>query len=232
MYGSEPQLLLVEKDLNYGNLMKGYFQALHFNVVMVLSSEDAFRAYAAQHFDFGIIEVNLPDGNGLSLVSRLRERNPSFPIIIVSELTSQTDVLNGLRSGADEYIKKPFDSEELTLRVYALLRLAYPVHHFSNTPDTFEIGSFTFDVVHQTLQRLGAPEIRLTAKESELLRQLALHKNNVLPREYALKTVWEEFSTFNARSMDVYITKLRKLLHDDPNVEILNVRGKGFKLVV
>ena len=161
MYGSEPQLLLVEKDLNYGNLMKGYFQALHFNVVMVLSSEDAFRAYAAQHFDFGIIEVNLPDGNGLSLVSRLRERNPSFPIIIVSDLTSQTDVLNGLRSGADEYIKKPFDSEELTLRVYALLRLAYPVHHFSNTPDTFEIGSFTFDVVHQTLQRPGAPEIRL-----------------------------------------------------------------------
>ena len=86
--------------------------------------------------------------------------------------------------------------------------------------------------MHQTLQRPGAPEIRLTAKESELLRQLALHKNNVLPREYALKTVWEEFSTFNARSMDVYITKLRKLLHDDPNVEILNVRGKGFKLVV
>ena len=232
MYGNEPQLLLVEKDLNYGNLLKGYFQALHFNVVMSMNSEDAFQTYVSQHFDIGVIEANLPDGNGLTLVSRLRERNANFPIIIVSELTDQESVLNGLRSGADDYMKKPFDSEELTLRIYALLRLAYPIQRFSNTPSMFKIGSFTFDVVHQTLQRAGASEVRLTAKESELLKQLALHVNKVLPREYALKTVWEEFSTFNARSMDVYITKLRKILSVDPSVEILNVRGKGFKLVV
>lgn len=232
MYGSEPQLLLVEKDQSYGNLMKGYFQALHFNVVMVLSCDEAIRACNTERFDFCIIEVNLPDGNGLSLVTHLREHNPSFPIIIVSELTSQSDVLNGLRSGADEYIKKPFDSEELTLRVYALLRLAYPVQRNSNNCETFDIGSYKFDVIHQVLKRPGFQDKRLTAKESELLRQLALHMNNVLPREYALKMVWEEFSSYNARSMDVYITKLRKLLRDDPNVEILNVRGKGFKLVV
>jgi two component transcriptional regulator, winged helix family len=134
--------------------------------------------------------------------------------------------------GADEYIKKPFDSEELTLRVYALLRLAYPVQRNSNDCETFDIGSYKFDVIHQVLKRPGFQDKRLTAKESELLRQLALHMNNVLPREYALKMVWEEFSSYNARSMDVYITKLRKLLRDDPNVEILNVRGKGFKLVV
>ncbi|MGP1362865.1 MAG: response regulator transcription factor [Bacteroides sp.] len=232
MYGSEPQLLLVEKDLSYGNLLKGYFQALHFNVMLVLNSEDAFHAFASQHFDIGVIEVDLPDGNGLSLVARLRERNPSFPIIIVSDLTTQADVLKGLRSGADDYVRKPFDTEELTLRIYAKLRLAYPVHRFTNSPTTFAIGTFVFDVVHQTIQRPGEPEVRLTAKESELLRQLALHMNKVLPREYALKTVWEEFSSFNARSMDVYITKLRKILKHDPNVEILNVRGKGFKLVV
>lgn len=232
MYGSEPQLLIVEKDLNYGNLMKGYFQALHFNVVLVLSKEEASRAYEKQRFHFCIIEVNLPDGSGLPLVSHFRERNPSLPIIIVSEFGKQEDILAGLRSGADEYLVKPFVSEELTLRVYALLRLAYPLHQYAETPNTFEVGSFTFDVVRQTLQRKNEPEIRLTAKESDLLRQLVLHKNSVLPREYALKTVWEEYSTFNARSMDVYITKLRKLLSNDPSIEILNVRGKGFKLVV
>lgn len=232
MYGNDPQLLLVEKDLNYANLLKGYFQALHFNVVMLLNSEDAYHTYVSQHFDIAIIEPNLPDNNGFTLITRIRERNPSFPIIIVSELNTQESLLRGLRSGADDYIRKPFDSEELTLRIYSLLRLAYPVHRFTNSPSTFSIGSYTFDVVHQTLHRPGSGELRLTAKESELLRQLALHMNKVLPREYALKTVWEEFSTFNARSMDVYITKLRKILKDDPNVEILNVRGKGFKLVV
>jgi len=140
------------------------------------------------------------------------------------------DVLEGFAAGADDYMTKPFSIEELLFRVEAILRRTRGENSAQNQ-DTFQVGIYTFNSTKQTLGKEGEVEQKLTAKESELLRQLCINRNTVLDRNFALKTIWNDDTYFNARSMDVYITKLRKFLKEDPSIQIINVRGKGFKLI-
>lgn len=223
-------LLLVEPDENLGQLLRGYFQAKQYHVDLFTLAEEAYDALRTRQYDIVLTELSLPDDDGFTFIQTLRQRQLELPIIIASSRNSKDDVVRAFESGTDDFVPKPFNIEELILRMEALLRRS----NFSTLPEdtrtVFQIGSFEFDVIRQVLTREGH-EVRLTTKETDLLRQLAIRGNDLLTREHALKTVWAESSYFNARSMDVYITRLRKLLKDDPNVKIINVRGRGFKLV-
>jgi DNA-binding response OmpR family regulator len=171
----------------------------------------------------------MPIKDGFTLAKDIRTINISMPILFLTAKSMKEDVLEGFTIGADDYMTKPFSIEELLLRIEAILRRTR--NEPSNAgQEVFQIGNYEFDVTKQTLI-IGDNAKRLTTKESELLRYLCLNKNSVLDRNFALKTIWIDDSYFNARSMDVYITKLRKYLVDDPTVEIINVRGKGFKLI-
>ncbi|PID90031.1 MAG: DNA-binding response regulator [Bacteroidetes bacterium] len=225
-------MLLVEPDENLGQLLKSYLEVQHHRVTLCKTVDEAFEALKAKRFEACLIEVNFPNEQGFRLVSHMRDRNGHVPIMILSSLTSTEEVIKGLRAGADDYLRKPFEVEELMLRFSGLLRRAIREDVNQDLPTSFEIGKFHFDVTRQQLTLAGNAPRRLTTKESELLRQLAIHKNELLTREHALHMVWSEYNYSNARSMDVYITKLRKILSDDPDVEIVNIRGQGFKLVV
>jgi DNA-binding response OmpR family regulator len=171
----------------------------------------------------------MPIKDGFTLAKEIRTINSNMPILFLTAKSMKEDVLEGFTLGADDYMTKPFSIEELLLRIEAILRRSRN-DLSSSEQEVFQIGSYEFDVTKQTLT-LGDNSKRLTTKESELLRYLCLNKNSVLDRNFALKTIWIDDSYFNARSMDVYITKLRKYLSMDPTVEIINVRGKGFKLI-
>lgn len=198
------------------------------------------QQFMAKTYDLCILDVMMPKKDGFTLAKELRMANRDVPIIFLTAKSMQEDAIQGLRLGADDYITKPFSMEELLLRIQAILRR---YQRTENAPETgvYQIGSFQFDYPHQLLtrtssetqdQRHGEPASqRLTSKESELLRLLAQNLNQPLGRSFALKMVWGDDSYFNARSMDVYITKLRKYLKDDERVQLVNVHGEGFKLV-
>ena len=171
----------------------------------------------------------MPRKDGFTLGKEIRQSNEEIPIIFLTAKTMKEDVQEGFKIGADDYLTKPFSMEELTLRIEAILRR---VKGKRNREKTFyKIGTFTYDTQKQLLSR-GDEQRKLTTKESELLTLLCTHANEILQRDYALKTIWIDDNYFNARSMDVYITKLRKHLKDDENVEIINIHGKGYKLIM
>lgn len=225
------RFLLVESDENLGQLLKGYFEAKNFEVDFFCTAEGAYDAMRMSRYDICLADLVFPDEDGFVFIQSIRQRQQNIPIIIVSARHAKDDVVRAFQLGVDDYVIKPFNIEELSLRIEALLRRCNVHRVVEDDRTTFQIGMFVFDVVRQVLQRDGEPEVRLTTKESDLLRQLVINANNVLTREQALKLVWAESSYFNARSMDVYITRLRKILSADPTIEILNVRGRGFKLV-
>jgi len=171
----------------------------------------------------------MPIKDGFTLAKEIRMANPAMPILFLTAKSLKEDVIEGFSIGADDYMTKPFSIEELLMRIEAILRRTR-----KDSPDSeqssFQIGRYLFDATKQTLQ-LDDEVRKLTTKESELLKYLCINKNSLLDRNFALKTIWVDDSYFNARSMDVYITKLRKYLADDPTIEIINVRGKGFKLI-
>ena len=171
----------------------------------------------------------MPIKDGFTLAQEIRQISPDTPIIFLTAKSMKEDVVKGFSSGGDDYITKPFNIEEVILRIEAILRRTISSEQANGT---FSIGDYVFNPTKQTLvYSVDGTEQKLTAKEAELLRYLCVNRNNVLDRNFALRTVWNDDSYFNARSMDVYITKLRKCLKDDPSVQIINVRGKGFKLI-
>lgn len=230
MNNPKAKILLAEDDLNLGTLLKEYLAAKSYDVKLLPDGEKAFEAFQNEPFDICILDVMMPLKDGFALARDIRELNKTVPFIFLTAKAMQEDVIEGLKIGADDYISKPFSMHELLLRVEAILRRTHP-----SMPDTsqscFEIGIFEFDSVKQLLKE-GGEEKKLTTKESELLRLLCLNKNDILERNYALKQVWKDDSYFNARSMDVYITKLRKHLKQDESIQILNVHGKGYKLII
>ena len=167
--------------------------------------------------------------DGFTLASKIREVNPDVPFMFLTAKTLKEDVLEGFKIGADDYITKPFSMEEVVFRIEAILRRVKGKKNKENV--VFQIGRYTFDSQKQLLS-IDGESVKLTTKEAELLALLGARVNELLQRDYALKTIWVDDNYFNARSMDVYITKLRKHLKKDSNVEILNVHGKGYKLVV
>lgn len=225
------KLLLAEDDENLGLLLKEYLIAKGYETDLYPDGEAAYKGFTKhQPYSLCILDIMMPKKDGISLAKDIRLLNMDVPIIFLTAKNMKEDVLEGFKTGADDYITKPFSMEELIFRIEAIMRR---VSQDSNSYEDaiYKLGIYTFDSRKQILSG-GEEEVKLTTKEAELLRLLCNNANKVLERNFALKTIWIDDNYFNARSMDVYITKLRKHLKDDPKVEIINVHGKGYKLIM
>jgi DNA-binding response OmpR family regulator len=226
----QTRLLLAEDDRNLGNILKNYLEAKGYATTLCVNGQDAIEAFSRKDFDFCILDIMMPVKDGFTTATEIRAANKKIPILFLTAKTLQEDKLKGFEIGADDYITKPFSMEELLLRLQAILRRTDEPAKTAASDNVFTIGIYTFDYNRQTLiSRIK--EQKLTSKEAGLLRLLCTHANEVLDRSTALNEIWNDDSYFNARSMDVYIVKLRKYLKEDPRVELLNVHGVGFKLV-
>lgn len=223
------RILLAEDDENLGSLLQEYLQAKNYEADWVTNGEKAFRYFEQFHYDLCLLDVMMPIKDGFTLASEIRVMNRDIPIVFLTAKSMKEDVLEGFSLGADDYLTKPFSMEELLFRIEAILRRTKGAR--SGETNVWKMGSFTFDANKQLLTGTGT-EQKLTTKESELLILLCNNINQVLERNFTLKAIWIDDNYFNARSMDVYITKLRKYLKADPHVQIINVHGKGYKLVV
>jgi two-component system, OmpR family, response regulator len=224
------KLLLVEDDPNLGNLLADYLRAKGYETELRTDGMQGWQAFQKGKFDLLILDVMMPLKDGFTLARDIRKKDAEVPIIFLTAKSMKQDTIQGFQSGADDYITKPFGMEELLLRVGAVLRRTKGAVPKVEEPEHYHIGATFFEPRKQLL-RTPAGERRLTTKESELLRLLCAQRNDVLERSKALLEVWGSDSYFSGRSMDVYIAKLRKYLASDPRVEILNVHGKGFRLI-
>jgi len=228
------QILLVEDDPNLGLLLQDYLQLKgKFDVVLCVDGDEGLRAFTKQNFDLCILDVMMPKKDGFTLGKEIRKINQDVPIIFATAKAMMEDKASAYDLGGDDYITKPFRIEELLLRINALLKRVQSKDGSENAvPLTnFEIGDYVFDYTTQLIHYKGQIQ-KLSTKEAELLKLLCLKKNAVLTREEALLSIWHDDNYFNGRSMDVFLSKLRKYLREDPKVEILNVHGKGYKLLV
>jgi len=222
------KIFFCEDDENLGMLLREYLQAKGYETDLYADGEAGYRGFIAHTYDICVLDIMMPKKDGLTLAQDIRLINPDIPILFLTAKTMKEDILEGFKMGADDYITKPFSMEELLLRIEAILRRVKGKKQ-KDIP-FYKLGQFMFDTQKQTLT-IGKKIIKLTTKESELLKLLCSHANEILERNYALKTIWVDDNYFNARSMDVYITKLRKLLKTDPEIEIINIHGKGYKLI-
>lgn len=222
------KILLCEDDENLGILLKEFLQAKGFNVDLCPDGEKGYKAFLQNQYDLCVLDVMMPKKDGFTLAQEIRNVNSHIPIIFLTAKAIKSDVLQGFKIGADDYITKPFSMEELVVRINAILRRVKGKKEHEVTE--YQLGKYQFDKKKQQLS-IGDKITKLTTKESELLSLLCENLNDVLERNYALKTIWVDDNYFNARSMDVYITKLRKLLKEDPEIEIINIHGKGYKLI-
>lgn len=225
----ETKILLVEDDNNLGQLLQEYLQIKGYPTTLKRDGEAGLDTYQTHHFQLCILDVMLPKMDGFSLAEKIREQDKAIPIIFLTAKSMKEDAIKGFKVGADDYIHKPFSMEELLLRIEAIMRRVGQNETITEQ-HYFEVGSFSFDYDTQKLQRNGESK-KLTSKEADLLKMLCEHKNQTLERSKALKKIWLDDNYFNARSMDVYITKLRKYLKSDENIQIVNVHGQGFKLI-
>jgi len=223
------RILLAEDDSNLGILLKNYLTAKSYKTALYVNGVEALEAFSSKTFDLCILDIMMPEMDGLTLASEIRKTNPEMPVIFLTAKNQQEDILEGFRSGADDYITKPFSMEELIFRIEAILSRT------TSTPaarkeDSYTVGQYRFDPLKQILT-FRDQDVKLTTKESELLELLCRNENLILERNFALKTIWIDDNYFNARSMDVYISRLRKYLGKDPSVKIVNVHGRGYKLI-
>lgn len=223
------RIILSEDDENLGSLLREYLIAKGYDTDLYPDGEAAFKGFQKNQYDLCIFDVMMPKKDGFALAKDVRLINSEIPIIFLTAKNMKEDVIEGFRIGADDYMTKPFSMEELIFRIEAILRRT--LGEADNTQAVFKLGRFTFDARKQTLAD-ATESTKLTTKESELLRLLCVNANKVLERNYALKTIWVDDNYFNARSMDVYITKLRKHLKDEEGIEIINIHGKGYKLIL
>ncbi len=223
------KILLAEDDMNLGKVLTTYLEAKGYSVKHATNGESAYELFCTSDLDICIVDVMMPLKDGFTLAKEIRKMDTKIPIIFLTAKSLPQDMVYGLSIGGDDYITKPFSMEVLLARLEALLRRTYGSDEEDMKP--IQMGSITFNVSHQSLL-INGEEKKLTTRETELLMMLINKKNDVLDRGYALKKIWGDDSYYNARSMDVYITKLRKLFAPDPNVQIINVHGIGFKLVM
>jgi DNA-binding response OmpR family regulator len=222
-------ILLAEDDPNLGQLLKNYLNAREYETTLVTDGAQAMKIFRKEKFHICLLDVMMPELDGFTLAKGIREIDANIPVIFLTAKNLKQDVIEGFKSGADDYLTKPFSMEELIYRIEAILRRTASRPQDART-EVYTIGRFTFDVTKQLLIFQDQSR-KLTTKESELLELLCRHRNEVLERNFALKSIWIDDNYFNARSMDVYITKLRKYLSKDESVEILNIHGKGYKLL-
>ncbi len=228
-----PKLLLVEDDPNLGEILAEFLTVKGHAVTRATDGEAGLQAWKSGKFDLCILDVMLPKKDGFDLARDIRKVDQQVPILFLTAKNMLEAKAEGFGLGGDDYLTKPFSVEELLLRIKALLRRSTTstTTLVTSEKETFKLGKFDFDFTYREL-KLGKEVKRITSREADLLRLLCLHQNQILKREDALKQIWGDDSYFNARSMDVFITKLRKYLKDDPQIEIMNVHGTGYKLLV
>ena len=225
------KILLVEDDPSLGPLLQEYLEAKGFEAKLAEDGKKGSDIFFKGSVDLLLLDVMMPVKDGLTLAKEIRLVDKNVPIIFLTAKSMKEDTIDGFAAGADDYITKPFSMEELMARVTAVLRRTNKVRSSESVDVNFNIGKYQFNSEKQIFQH-NADEQKLTTKESQLLKLLCIHLNDVLDRTFALKSIWHDDNYFNGRSMDVYIAKLRKYLKDDVKVEIINIHGKGFKLLI
>ncbi|BAV10171.1 DNA-binding response regulator, OmpR family, contains REC and winged-helix (wHTH) domain [Filimonas lacunae] len=229
MDGKNYKILLCEDDQNLGMVLKNYLELNDYDVTLERDGRLGLAAFQREKFDICLLDVMMPNMDGFTLAEEIRDIDPEVPLFFLSAKTMKEDIIQGYKLGADDYITKPFDSEVLLLKIKAILkRNEESVKENENIE--FDLGRYHFNPKLRELIFDGKTQT-LSPKENELLKMLAEHKNDLLPRERALKKIWGSDTYFNGRSMDVYIAKLRKYLKEDNNIEIVNIHGNGFRLV-
>lgn len=226
----KPQILLCEDDTNLGMVLKNYLELNDYNVTLERDGKLGLAAFQREKFDLCLLDVMMPNMDGFTLAEEIRDVNPDVPLFFLSAKTMKEDIIQGYKLGADDYITKPFDSEVLLHKIKAILKRNEELHREEVNAE-YDLGKYHFNPRLRELIIDGKTQT-LSPKENELLKMLAEYKNDLLSREVALKKIWGSDTYFNGRSMDVYIAKLRKYLKEDPALEIVNIHGNGFRLVV
>lgn len=225
------RVLLCEDDPNLGTLLSEYLNAKGFETDLAIDGQEGSKLTKRNTYDFFILDVMMPVKDGFTLAREIRQEDKHTPILFLTAKSMKEDTLQGFEAGADDYMTKPFSMEELMVRMNAILRRTAALPEADDEAQEFEIGTYHFDYNKQRLVSPTGEESKLTTKENELLYLLCKNKNGVMERSFALKAIWGDDNYFNGRSMDVYIAKLRKHLKEDPKVEIINIHGRGFKLL-
>jgi two-component system OmpR family response regulator len=227
------KILIVEDDPNFGSILRDYLSLNDYDVTLAKNGIEGFEKFKKEDFDLCILDVMMPYKDGFTLAKEIREKSETVPIIFLTAKSLKEDVLRGFKLGADDYLTKPFDSDVLLAKVKAILNRRLPKSVAIDSEEhLFTIGAFHFNSKLRFLSYQEEEPMKLSPKENQLLRLLVLHLDDLLPRDIALNKIWRDDNYFTSRSMDVYIAKLRKYLRQDPKVEILNIHGEGFRLVV
>ena len=229
MEDKKSKILLCEDDTNLGMVLKNYLELNDYEITLERDGRLGLAAFQREKFDICLLDVMMPNMDGFTLAEEIRDVDPDIPLFFLSAKTMKEDIIQGYKLGADDYITKPFDSEVLLLKIKAILKRNEEENRISDNIE-FDLGRYHFNPKLRELKHDDHTQT-LSPKENELLKMLAEHKNDLLPRERALKKIWGSDTYFNGRSMDVYIAKLRKDLKDDTNIEIVNIHGNGFRLV-
>jgi DNA-binding response OmpR family regulator len=227
---SKAKLLVVEDDPNLGDILKEYLEMKGYEPTLCRDGEDGWNKFKKDKYDLCLLDIMMPKKDGFTLAKEIKKVQENLPILFLTAKNQKDDIIEGLKIGADDYLTKPFSMEELLLRITAILRRTQKSTEISALK-TYTFGDF---VLHYDEQFIEGPEgkHKLTSKENELIRLLASEINKLVNRSHALKQIWGDDSYFNARSMDVYLSKIRKILKDDPKVQIITIHGEGFKLIV
>ena len=226
------RILLVEDDPNFGSILKEYLMINGYEVTLAKNGIEGFEKFKKEDYDLCLLDVMMPYKDGFTLAKEIREKNETVPLIFLTAKTMKEDVLKGFKIGADDYLAKPFDSEVLLAKIKSILGRRVAPTTVESDEIEFAIGDFNLNAKLRLLTYKEEEPVKLSPKENQLLRLLALHINDLMPREKALNKIWRDDNYFTSRSMDVYIAKLRKYLKADSKVEILNIHGEGFRLVV
>jgi DNA-binding response OmpR family regulator len=226
------KILLVEDDQNFGAILKDYLMLNDFDVTLAKNGMEGFEKFKKDTYDLCILDVMMPYKDGYTLAKEIREKNKDVPIVFLTAKSMKEDVLKGYKVGADDYLNKPFDSEVLLMKIRAIIQRKATDTKTDATKFEFQVGAFHLNSKLRFLTYKDQESIKLSPKENELLKLLVLYENDLMPRELALTKIWRDDNYFTSRSMDVYIAKLRKYLKSDANVEILNIHGEGFRLVI
>lgn len=232
MITTNKKVLLVEDDQNFGIILRDYLEFNDYDVVLARNGVEGAEKFNKGDFDICLLDVMMPYKDGFTLAKEIRANDMNVPIIFLTAKSMKDDVVKGYQIGADDYLTKPFDSEVLLLKMKALfLRMEQSGFQLNKENYLFTIGAFNFNAKLRQLALNNDKPVKLSPKEGSLLHMLILHKNDLMPRELALKKIWKDDTYFTSRSMDVYIAKIRKHLKGDPSIEIINIHGEGFRMV-
>lgn len=226
------KILLVEDDQNFGIVLREFLSLNDFDVTLAKNGMEGFEKFKKNNYDLCILDVMMPYKDGYTLAKEIREINKDIPLIFLTAKSMKEDVMKGYKVGADDYLNKPFDSDVLLMKIKAIIQRKASENKNEPAKFEFQIGRFFLNSKLRFLKFEDQEPIKLSPKEAELLKIMAIYENDLMPRELALTKIWREDNYFTSRSMDVYIAKLRKYLKDEPNVEILNIHGEGFRLVI